>query len=56
MKIILGLRLLDTGIEYFKDERIEVLIKKGLLELEGNRLKLSKRGIMLANDVFVEFI
>ena len=56
MKIILGLRLLDTGIEYFEDERIELLIKKGLLKQENNRIKLTKKGIMLANDVFVEFV
>ena len=56
MKIILGLRLLDTGIEYFENEKIELLIKKGLLKQENNRIKLTKEGIMLANDVFVEFV
>ena len=56
MKIILGLRLLDTGTEYFIDSRVEKLIENGLLEKTGDRIILTKRGIMLANEVFVEFI
>ena len=39
-----------------EDERKELLIKKGLLNQENNRIKLTKKGIMLANDVFVEFV
>ena len=98
---MLGLRLIQEGIEYFEDEKVEKLIKNGLLEkfvvrkvgfldknirktekntvtkekeiknkvknnedLDGNivrnayeiRLRLTKRGMLLANDVFVEFI
>ena len=101
LKKMLGLRLIQEGIEYFEDERVEKLIKNGLLEkfivrkvefLEKNtrkfeknivtkekeiknkvknneyfdekiaektyeiRLRLTKRGMLLANDVFVEFI
>ena len=101
LKKILGLRLIQEGIGYFEDKRVEKLIKNGLLEkfvvkkmdfsekkvekiekfiitkekeiknkvknnedLDGNivknayeiRLRLTKKGMMLANDVFVEFI
>ena len=98
---MLGLRLIQEGIEYFEDERVEKLIKNGLLEkfivkkvdfsekreqkiekfidtkekeiknkVKNNesfnektaektyeiRIRLTKRGMLLANDVFVEFI
>ena len=98
---MLGLRLIQEGIEYFEDKRVEKLIKNGLLEkfivkkvdfsekreqkiekfidtkekeiknkVKNNesfnkkmaektyeiRLRLTKRGMLLANDVFVEFI
>ena len=98
---MLGLRLIQEGIGYFEDKRVEKLIKNGLLEkfivkkvdfsekreqkiekfidtkekeiknkvknneyfdekVDGNayeiRLRLTKKGMMLANDVFVEFI
>ena len=101
LKKMLGLRLIQEGIEYFEDEKVEKLIKNGLLEkfvvrkvefLDKNtrkaeknivtkekeiknkvknnesfdekmeektyeiRLRLTKRGMLLANDVFVEFI
>lgn len=58
---MLGLRLIKDGIKYFSDERVEKLVNKNLLEVFENeklekRLKLSKKGIFFANDVFVEFI
>ena len=101
LKNMLGLRLIQEGIEYFEDEKVEKLIKNGLLEKfamkkiekeefkinknkknidlkekkikinsENNvfftgkiwenaykmRLRLTKKGMLLANDVFVEFI
>ncbi len=101
LKKILGLRLIQEGIEYFEDEKVEKLIEKGLLEkfvvkkmdfsqektgksekfistkekeiknkVKNNeyfndkvaenayeiRLRLTKKGMLLANDVFVEFI
>lgn len=101
LKKMLGLRLIQEGIKYVEDERVEKLIQNGLLEkfivkkvdfsekkeqkiekiidtkekeiknkvknndyLNQNmlenaydiRLRLTKRGMMLANDVFVEFI
>ena len=101
LKKMLGLRLIQEGIKYVEDERVEKLIKNGLLEkfivkkvdfsekreqkiekfidtkekeiknkVKNNesfdektaektyeiRLRLTKRGMLLANDVFVEFI
>ena len=101
LKKMLGLRLIQEGIEYFEDKKVEKLIKNGLMEkfvvkkmdfsekkvekiekfiitkekeiknkvknneyfdekVDGNayeiRLRLTKKGMMLANDVFVEFI
>ena len=54
---MLGLRMAD-GVIYsgeFKD-RVQPLIKKGLLEISGERLRLTKRGTDLANLVFMEFL
>ena len=56
---ILGLRLLNEGIEaedniYLK--KIRELHKKGYLKLEENRYKLTSKGLMFANDVFVEIM
>ena len=101
LKKILGLRLIQEGIGYFEDKKVEKLIKNGLLEkfavkkvdfsekkfekiekfiaakekeiknkvknneyFDGEivenayeiRLRLTKKGMLLANDVFVEFI
>ena len=94
LKKMLGLRLIQEGIEYFEDEKVEKLIESGLLEKfflekinftdEKNkeflyvkqkntknnggfdkkivkktceaRIRLTKKGMLLANDVFVEFI
>ena len=88
LKKMLGLRLIQEGIEYFEDEKVEKLIENGLLEkltirkkiatkekkieskVKNNenfsdkiventyemRLRLTQRGMLLANDVFVEFI
>ncbi|NWO19022.1 radical SAM family heme chaperone HemW [Leptotrichia sp. oral taxon 223] len=101
LKKILGLRLIQEGIGYFEDKKVEKLIKNGLLKkfavkkvdfsekkfekiekfiaakekeiknkvknneyfdgkIAGNayeiRLRLTKKGMLLANDVFVEFI
>ena len=54
---MLGLRMTE-GVIYsgeFKD-RVEPLIKKGLLEIKEGRLRLTKRGTDLANLVFMEFL
>ena len=54
---MLGLRRIDEGIIYDKsDEAINKLISKELLVLENDRVRLTDKGIFLANDVFVEFI
>lgn len=54
---MLGLRL-TRGIEYNGEfpERVQPLIKKGLLENRHGRLRLTRRGTDLANLVFMEFL
>lgn len=54
---MLGLRRIDKGIIYDKnDDAINKLISKELLVLENDRVRLTYKGVFLANDVFVEFI
>lgn len=52
---ILGLRLLD-GTEDIGHENVPVLIKQGLLERRGSKIRLTKKGLDLANYVFRELI
>lgn len=54
---MLGLRMKE-GIIYNNEfyDKVKPLIDKNLLETEGNRLRLTKRGTDLANLVFMEFI
>jgi len=66
--MILGLRLVDgISMNEFKarfekdvfdvfGKQISKLIKKGLIRLDGDRLKLTKIGLDLANMAFVEFV
>ena len=56
-RFMLGLRMTE-GIEYNGEfpERVKPLIKKGLLEKSGSRLRLTNRGIDLGNLVFMEFL
>ena len=58
LKNMLGLRLIEEGTEYFEAEKVKKLLDRGLLERfnNGKRMRLTKKGILLANDVFVEFI
>lgn len=61
LRKMLGLRLVNEGISYFVDKNIEKLIKDGLLEIFKNekkekRLRLTQKGILLANNVFMEFV
>ena len=58
LKNMLGLRLTEEGTEYFEAEEVKKLLDNGLLErFDGDkRMRLTKKGILLANDVFVEFI
>jgi len=56
---ILGLRLLNEGIiaennVYLK--KIKQLHRKGYLKIEDDRYKLTFKGLMFANDVFVEIM
>ncbi len=67
--MLTGLRLTEEGVssegflarfglnflDIFGDE-IQKLIKVGLLVLEGDRLRLSVRGRLLGNQVFMEFV
>lgn len=56
-RFLLGLRM-TNGVEYAGEfpERVEPLIKKGLLKKENGRLFLTKRGTDVANLVFMEFL
>ena len=66
--IILGLRLTEgLNISEFEnifnvnlntlfEKQIRYLKQHGLISLSNNKLKLTKRGIFLSNQVFVEFI
>jgi len=57
--IFMGLRLLD-GIakDHFQgfEKEVEELTKEGLLTTEKNNLKLTRKGLYLANEVFLHFI
>lgn len=58
---MLGLRLIQKGIKYFEDDISKKLLDNELLEIfidkNGEKyLRLSKKGIFLANDVFMEFV
>ncbi|MFH1361336.1 MAG: radical SAM family heme chaperone HemW [bacterium] len=57
--IFMGLRLLD-GIakEHFAgfEKEVEELTKVGLLELSGPNIKLTRKGLYLANEVFLYFV
>ncbi len=57
-RYILGLRLLEKGVEA-KGEYINKcmeLAKKGYLTKKSGKYVLTKKGLMVANDVFEEFI
>lgn len=56
---ILGLRLLNEGIEIENNvymKKIMGLYKKGYLKFDDGRYKLTSKGLMFANDVFVEIM
>ena len=67
-EMFLGLRLLkgvDLNVfeekygkraeEFFKDV-IDKNIREGYLEIEGNKLRLTRKGLFYGNDVFSEFL
>jgi oxygen-independent coproporphyrinogen-3 oxidase len=45
----------ENIVNKYKDE-IADLIKEGLLSLDGFRLRLTQRGLFLANEVFEKFV
>ncbi|MGI6713299.1 MAG: radical SAM family heme chaperone HemW [Bacillota bacterium] len=66
--VFLGLRMLQ-GLDVHRFQRrfglslkdkygkqVDKMVNLGLLELTGSRLKLSARGVLLANEVFMEFL
>ncbi len=67
-EFFLGLRLLSgvdltqieqryrVDVKNYYHEEIEKLLHGGLIELDGNRMALTERGLMLSNLVFVEFL
>lgn len=60
-RFFVGLRLL-SGIEPTTDEwrkyadPIQRFVESGLLESDGTILKLTRRGVLLSNEVFQEFV
>lgn len=66
--IFLGLRLLEgldtqafaqrfgEPIEQLFGEKLKKLTSLGLIKMEDNRIKLTEKGLPLANEVFAEFI
>ena len=57
---ILGLRLLEEGIEISADEKYQKIYKnleeKGFIQKKSNRYTLTEKGVFLANDVFEKFV
>ena len=49
-------RRFGQGLENCYGRQIDVLASRGLLENDGERLRLTKRGRLLGNQVFMEFI
>ncbi|WP_156299087.1 radical SAM family heme chaperone HemW [Streptobacillus canis] len=56
LKYILGLRMLIKGVEYTPNDKIDKLIKRGLIERFDDRIRLTREGMLLSNEVFVEFV
>jgi oxygen-independent coproporphyrinogen-3 oxidase len=57
-RFFLGLRLAE-GVEADWSPfapAVEEFVRQGLLEIDGRRLRLTPRGVMLSNEVFAEFI
>lgn len=48
-------KFIDNPIYLYKEE-LNKLVKKGLIEIDANNIKLSKKGIDLANLVWEEFV
>ncbi len=60
-RFFLGLRLSEGILPHAEEwlrwrEPIEGFLSAGLIERHGDRLKLSRRGVLLSNEVFQEFV
>ena len=67
-EMFLGLRLLEgVDLDIFEEKygkRVEEIfkdvidknIREGYLEIEGNKLRLTRKGLFYGNDVFSEFL
>jgi oxygen-independent coproporphyrinogen-3 oxidase len=55
LRVTEGLEVSHSDSEPFK-ESIERRIAEGLLEFDGNRLRLTDRGVLLSNEVFADFV
>jgi oxygen-independent coproporphyrinogen III oxidase len=67
--MMLGLRLVHEGVSYRRfeqlhgiglvdvyGEELQTLQKRGLVDADGERVRLTPRGLMLGNQAFVEFL
>jgi oxygen-independent coproporphyrinogen-3 oxidase len=52
----LGLRLREGVVSDAFPDVIDRFVREGLLERNGNRVRLTMRGVMLSNEVFAEFV
>jgi oxygen-independent coproporphyrinogen-3 oxidase len=56
LRLAEGLALKDAGDWAAFEESIQRRIAEGLLEFDGNRLRLTNRGVLLSNEVFADFV
>ncbi|WP_068268355.1 radical SAM family heme chaperone HemW [Caviibacter abscessus] len=58
LEYMLGLRRLNKGIRYYEEDKdkINKLIKEGLIEKKEDRIYLTKKGILLGDTVILELI
>jgi len=55
-RFFVGLRL-SEGIEVAeRDARLERFAAEGLVEIEANRVRLTRRGVLVSNEIFQEFL
>jgi oxygen-independent coproporphyrinogen-3 oxidase len=60
-RYLVGLRLME-GVEMAPGDEarfggaVERFVREGLLEVEGRRVRLTRRGVMLSNEVFEAFL
>lgn len=54
-RFFLGLRL-DLGVETPAPPALDGFIQNGLVSIEGQRIRLTPRGVLLSNEVFAAFV